>query len=193
MQALTRAADRGVKLRIYLDGTQLAEREPAKVFNAETPTGPTRRHSRTAQPGALASLWRRSEGRWGYREGGRPTKTGYQKPQLSLFTEVGIDKNLAKQARKFAALPEAKFEALVVRHAEAAVATFKRLSVTEPDETHGDERHRAIENLLANIRDFRHATSTHLYTGKSTSVCGMLGGCLRDTHQTRPRRGSVPN
>jgi phosphatidylserine/phosphatidylglycerophosphate/cardiolipin synthase-like enzyme len=46
MQALTRAADRGVKVRIYLDGTQLAEREPAKVFNdlAETPTGPTRRH-----------------------------------------------------------------------------------------------------------------------------------------------------
>ena len=38
-QALTRAADRGVKVRIYLDGKQLAEREPAKVFNdlAETP------------------------------------------------------------------------------------------------------------------------------------------------------------
>jgi phosphatidylserine/phosphatidylglycerophosphate/cardiolipin synthase-like enzyme len=32
IQALTRAADRGVKVRIYLDGTQLAEREPAKVF-----------------------------------------------------------------------------------------------------------------------------------------------------------------
>jgi phosphatidylserine/phosphatidylglycerophosphate/cardiolipin synthase-like enzyme len=39
MQALTRAADRGVAIRIYLDGSQLAEREPAKVFNdlAETP------------------------------------------------------------------------------------------------------------------------------------------------------------
>jgi phosphatidylserine/phosphatidylglycerophosphate/cardiolipin synthase-like enzyme len=39
MQALTRAADRGVAIRIYLDGTQLAEREPTKVFNdlAETP------------------------------------------------------------------------------------------------------------------------------------------------------------
>ncbi|MFZ3326630.1 MAG: phospholipase D-like domain-containing protein [Methylocella sp.] len=39
MQALTRAADRGVAIRIYLDGTQLAEREPVKVFNdlAETP------------------------------------------------------------------------------------------------------------------------------------------------------------
>jgi phosphatidylserine/phosphatidylglycerophosphate/cardiolipin synthase-like enzyme len=33
MQALTRAADRGVKVRIYLDGTQFAEREPAKDFN----------------------------------------------------------------------------------------------------------------------------------------------------------------
>jgi phosphatidylserine/phosphatidylglycerophosphate/cardiolipin synthase-like enzyme len=32
IQALTRAADRGVKVRIYLDGTQLAEREPARVF-----------------------------------------------------------------------------------------------------------------------------------------------------------------
>jgi phosphatidylserine/phosphatidylglycerophosphate/cardiolipin synthase-like enzyme len=39
MQALTRAADRGVKVRIYLDGAQLAEREPPKVFHdlAETP------------------------------------------------------------------------------------------------------------------------------------------------------------
>jgi phosphatidylserine/phosphatidylglycerophosphate/cardiolipin synthase-like enzyme len=39
MQALTRAADRGVHIRIYLDGAQLAEREPVKVFNdlAETP------------------------------------------------------------------------------------------------------------------------------------------------------------
>jgi hypothetical protein len=32
MQALTRAADRGVKIRIYLDGTQFAEREPTNVF-----------------------------------------------------------------------------------------------------------------------------------------------------------------
>jgi hypothetical protein len=30
IQALTRAADRGITVRIYLDGTQLAEREPAK-------------------------------------------------------------------------------------------------------------------------------------------------------------------
>jgi phosphatidylserine/phosphatidylglycerophosphate/cardiolipin synthase-like enzyme len=39
MQALKRAADRGVKVRIYLDGTQFAEREPTKVFQelAQTP------------------------------------------------------------------------------------------------------------------------------------------------------------
>ncbi|MGO9238418.1 MAG: hypothetical protein ACLP4V_31610 [Methylocella sp.] len=39
MQALTRAADRGVKVRLYLDGTQLAERKPTQVFRdlAETP------------------------------------------------------------------------------------------------------------------------------------------------------------
>jgi phosphatidylserine/phosphatidylglycerophosphate/cardiolipin synthase-like enzyme len=38
MQALPRAADRGVAIRIYLDGAQFAEREPAKVFRdlAET-------------------------------------------------------------------------------------------------------------------------------------------------------------
>jgi len=34
MQALTRAADRGVKVRIYLDGTRLAERAPTKVFRS---------------------------------------------------------------------------------------------------------------------------------------------------------------
>jgi phosphatidylserine/phosphatidylglycerophosphate/cardiolipin synthase-like enzyme len=40
IQAPTRAADRGVKVRIYLEGTQLAKREPAKVFLelAETPS-----------------------------------------------------------------------------------------------------------------------------------------------------------
>jgi phosphatidylserine/phosphatidylglycerophosphate/cardiolipin synthase-like enzyme len=32
MKALTRAAERGAKVRIYLDGSQLAEREPTKVF-----------------------------------------------------------------------------------------------------------------------------------------------------------------
>ena len=39
LQALTRAGDRGVAIRIYLDGAQLAEREPAKAFQdlAETP------------------------------------------------------------------------------------------------------------------------------------------------------------
>jgi phosphatidylserine/phosphatidylglycerophosphate/cardiolipin synthase-like enzyme len=37
MQALTRAADRGVNVRIYLDGTQLAEREPANVFRNLAP------------------------------------------------------------------------------------------------------------------------------------------------------------
>jgi phosphatidylserine/phosphatidylglycerophosphate/cardiolipin synthase-like enzyme len=38
-QALERAAERGVKVRIYLDGTQLAEREPTKVFEDLAHTG----------------------------------------------------------------------------------------------------------------------------------------------------------
>jgi phosphatidylserine/phosphatidylglycerophosphate/cardiolipin synthase-like enzyme len=41
-QALTRAADRGVKVRIYLDGTQLAERGPRSFSLAS----PRRRASR---------------------------------------------------------------------------------------------------------------------------------------------------
>jgi phosphatidylserine/phosphatidylglycerophosphate/cardiolipin synthase-like enzyme len=32
MQALKRAAERGAKVRIYLDASQLAEREPPKIF-----------------------------------------------------------------------------------------------------------------------------------------------------------------
>jgi phosphatidylserine/phosphatidylglycerophosphate/cardiolipin synthase-like enzyme len=33
IQALIRAADRGVKARVYLDGAHLADRKPAKTFN----------------------------------------------------------------------------------------------------------------------------------------------------------------
>ena len=51
-QALTRAADRGVHIRIYLDGTQLAEREPSKVFDdlAETPGVEIRTKHKPAAP-----------------------------------------------------------------------------------------------------------------------------------------------
>jgi phosphatidylserine/phosphatidylglycerophosphate/cardiolipin synthase-like enzyme len=57
MQALTRAADRGVAIRIYLDGTQLAEREPAKIFNdlAETPGVEIRIKHETSAPMHLKS------------------------------------------------------------------------------------------------------------------------------------------
>jgi hypothetical protein len=57
MQALTRAADRGVKVRIYLDGAQLAEREPAKVFFdlAETPGVEIRIKHETSAPMHLKS------------------------------------------------------------------------------------------------------------------------------------------
>ena len=57
MQALTRAADRGVAIRIYLDGTQFAEREPAKVFFdlAETPGVEVRIKRDTGTPMHLKS------------------------------------------------------------------------------------------------------------------------------------------
>jgi hypothetical protein len=43
MQALTRAADRGVKARNYIGGTQLAERKPAKAFRDPAETPPIRK------------------------------------------------------------------------------------------------------------------------------------------------------
>jgi phosphatidylserine/phosphatidylglycerophosphate/cardiolipin synthase-like enzyme len=57
MQALTRARDRGVAIRIYLDGTQLADREPAKVFNdlAETPGVEIRTKHKSSAPMHLKS------------------------------------------------------------------------------------------------------------------------------------------
>jgi phosphatidylserine/phosphatidylglycerophosphate/cardiolipin synthase-like enzyme len=57
MQALTRTADRGVAIRIYLDGTQLAERKPAKVFNdlAETPGVEIRTKHKHTMPMQLKS------------------------------------------------------------------------------------------------------------------------------------------
>jgi phosphatidylserine/phosphatidylglycerophosphate/cardiolipin synthase-like enzyme len=57
MQALTRAADRDVAIRIYLDGTQFAEHEPAKVFLdlAETP-GLDKDQTRDQRPDAPQEL-----------------------------------------------------------------------------------------------------------------------------------------
>jgi phosphatidylserine/phosphatidylglycerophosphate/cardiolipin synthase-like enzyme len=56
-QALTRAADRGVQIRIYLGGTRLAEREPAKVFLdlAETPGVEIRIKRKNSDPMHLKS------------------------------------------------------------------------------------------------------------------------------------------
>jgi phosphatidylserine/phosphatidylglycerophosphate/cardiolipin synthase-like enzyme len=57
IQALTRAPDRGVKVRIYLDGAQLAEREPSKFFFdlAETPGVEIRVKHKTGAPMHLKS------------------------------------------------------------------------------------------------------------------------------------------
>jgi hypothetical protein len=58
MQALTRAADRGVAIRIYLDGAQFAEREPTKVFNdlAETPGRRDQGQAQNERPDAPQEL-----------------------------------------------------------------------------------------------------------------------------------------
>jgi hypothetical protein len=56
----------------------------------------------------------------GYRKPVDPQKPGYQKTWAITLAEICVDKNLAHQARKFAALAGDKFEALVERHEEAA-------------------------------------------------------------------------
>jgi len=58
MQALARAADHGVKVRIYLDDTQFAEREPSKVFHylAETPGVEIKTKHKPAAP-TLSNRW----------------------------------------------------------------------------------------------------------------------------------------
>ncbi len=57
MQGLTRAADRGVKVCIYRDGTRLAESAPTKVFRdlAETPNVEIRTKHKTVAPMHLKS------------------------------------------------------------------------------------------------------------------------------------------
>ena len=64
MQALTRAADRGVAIRIYLDGAQFVEREPAKVFRdlAETPGVEIRIKHENSDPMHLKCY--QIDGRW---------------------------------------------------------------------------------------------------------------------------------
>jgi phosphatidylserine/phosphatidylglycerophosphate/cardiolipin synthase-like enzyme len=63
IEALTRAADRGVKVRIYLDGVQFAEREPAKVFDdlAETPGVEVRLKHKTSDLVVSALSFRHSD------------------------------------------------------------------------------------------------------------------------------------
>jgi phosphatidylserine/phosphatidylglycerophosphate/cardiolipin synthase-like enzyme len=98
LQALTRAADRGVHIRIYLDGTQLAEREPTKVFDdlAETPGVEIRAKHKSSDPMHLKS----------YQIDGRFLRTG-----AANFSASGLKRQ--------------DNDLIVIESAEAAVA-FKQ-------------------------------------------------------------------
>jgi phosphatidylserine/phosphatidylglycerophosphate/cardiolipin synthase-like enzyme len=98
IQALTRAADRGVKVRLFLDGTRLAEREPAKVFNelAETPGVEIRTKHKPGDPMHLKS----------YQIDGRLLRTG-----AANFSASGLKRQ--------------DNDLVVIESAEAATA-FKR-------------------------------------------------------------------
>jgi phosphatidylserine/phosphatidylglycerophosphate/cardiolipin synthase-like enzyme len=90
--------DRGVKVRIYLDGTQFAEREPTKVFNdlAETPGVEMRLKHKASAPMHLKS----------YQIDGRLLRTG-----AANFSASGLKR---------------QDNDLVMIESAAAAASFKR-------------------------------------------------------------------
>jgi hypothetical protein len=79
----------------------------------------------TRRLGELMEAQRRTVG---LAKAGRPQKIGLSKNPNITLAEIGVDKNLAHQARTFAAMPHDKFEALVDRRAEAAIAKFLYVS-----------------------------------------------------------------
>ena len=99
MQALTRAADRGVKVRIYLDSTQLGERELSKPFHdlADTPTVEIRTKRDHGAPMHLKS----------YQIDGRLLRTG-----AANFSASGLKR---------------QDNDLIVIESAGAAATFKRV------------------------------------------------------------------
>jgi phosphatidylserine/phosphatidylglycerophosphate/cardiolipin synthase-like enzyme len=82
MQALARAADRGVKIRIYLDSTQLAEHEQTKVFQdlAQTPGVEIRTKHNRAPPEAKTGDSVRASGQ-AIAKPGRPAGKRRETPQ----------------------------------------------------------------------------------------------------------------
>ena len=97
--ASAHAADRGVEIRIYLDGTQRAEREPVKVFNdlAETPGVEIRIKHKARDPMHLKS----------YQIDGKLLRTG-----AANFSASGLKRQ--------------DNDLIVIESAEAAAASFKR-------------------------------------------------------------------
>jgi phosphatidylserine/phosphatidylglycerophosphate/cardiolipin synthase-like enzyme len=115
IQALTRAADRGVKVRIYLDETQLAEREPARVFQdlAATPGVEIRTKADHGAPMHLKS----------YQIDGRLLRTG-----AANFSASG----LKRQDNDLVVIESAKAAADFRRNFEARFASGEALPVSEP-------------------------------------------------------------
>ena len=111
LQALTRAADRDVHIRIYLDGTQLAEREPAKVFRdlAETPGVEIRIKHETGDPMHLKS----------YQIDGRLLRTG-----AANFSASG----LKRQDNDLIAIESAEATASFKRNFDARYASGEVLA-----------------------------------------------------------------
>ena len=97
IKALTRTADRGVKMRIYLDGTQLAGREPTKPFHdlADTPRVEIRTKHKPGAPMHLKS----------YQIDGRVLRTprAFQHPASSARTMSLSSLRAPRQLRRSSA------------------------------------------------------------------------------------------
>lgn len=118
MQALTHAADRGVKVRLYLDSTQFAERAPTKVFRdlADTPSVEIRTKHRPAAPMHLKS----------YQSDGKLLRTG-----AANFSATG----LKRQDNDLIVIESADAAAAFERNFEARFAggnLYRQVQINRP-------------------------------------------------------------
>lgn len=61
---------------------------------------------------------------------GRRSDLGLDGPQVETLDEQGIDKNMAKRARKLASIPDEKFESVMAEHRDAQEAVTNKTILT---------------------------------------------------------------
>jgi len=88
----------------------------------------------------------------GFHVGGRPTKTGSEIDPVSTLRETGIDKHLADRARKYAAVPARRFEAMMAERRDLIEQDSARVTFNLFDDQE-KKRLRAVRELeLAKVQ-----------------------------------------